>query len=217
MPDRTVEHKWWISNGDKPDGPFEIEIIRGRIKALDLFPDNLACPVGGDEWRPLRDWKEAFADAISVAVSLLPPPPPINFTNDRVQAGSVPEEMTFRPSEEKGPILEKTQGKSITSSESPPNIGSGAGSAFKPDPQGNLDLKEHMQPGWILYLMILVPFLLPSFGSTPGSPWLLAIVATIFGGIVFSVLIQPQENGFGAGIVAFIFTFIIAIPLLFFF
>lgn len=217
MPERTVEPKWWISNGDKPDGPFDIDIIRGRIEAFELFPDNLACPVGGDEWRPLRDWKEAFEDAISVATSLLPPPPPLNSTNDRVQASSTQEEISVRPSEEKESISENAQERSKISTESPKNIASGANTTFEANLQGKLDLKEHVQPGWILYLMILVPFLLPSFGSTPGSPWFLAIVATIFGGIVFSVLIQPRENGYGVSIGAFFFTFIIAIPLLFFF
>mgnify|MGYP003131216583 CR=1 FL=1 len=100
---------------------------------------------------------------------------------------------------------------------SPKNIASGANSPFEANLQGKLDLKEHVQPGWLLYLMIMVPFLLPSFGSTPGSPWFLAIVATIFGGIVFSVLIHPRGNSYGIGIGAFLFTFVIAIPLLFFF
>ena len=217
MPERTVEPKWWISNGSKPDGPFDIDIIRARIKALELFPDNLACPVGGDEWRPLRDWKEAFGDAISIAVSLLPPPPPINSANDRDQVSSAPEELTLQQNGEKQPISENTQGQPIASSEAPPNIASGADNAFEHYLQRIQDLKKHVQPGWILYLMIMVPFFLPYFGSTPGSPWFIAIVATIFGGILFSVLIQPQENDYGIGIGAFIFTFIIAIPLLFFF
>jgi len=217
MPDGTVEPKWWISKGERPDGPFDVDMIRGRIKALELFPDNLACPVGGDEWRPLRDWKEAFEDAISVAASLLPPPPPLNFSNDRVKTSSSPEKMVIRTSGDKKPISENSQGQPKASSDSPKNIVSEANSPFEGNLQGKLDLKEHVQPGWLLYLMIMVPFLLPSFGSTPGSPWFLAIVATIFGGIVFSVLIQPRENGYGIGVGAFLFTFIIAIPLLFFF
>ncbi|QDT22416.1 PrsW family glutamic-type intramembrane protease [Gimesia chilikensis] len=217
MPERTVEPKWWISNGSKPDGPFDIDIIRARIKALELFPDNLACPVGGDEWRPLRDWKEAFGDAISVAVSRLPPPPPLNSTNDRIQASSAPEELTLQPGGERKPIAENTEGQPITSSESPPKIAYGANVTFEPYLQNILDLKKYVQPGWILYLMIMVPFFLPNFGSTPGSPWFIAIVATIFGGILFSVLIQPQENDYGIAIGAFIFTFIIGLPLLFFF
>ncbi len=217
MPDGTVEPKWWISNGERPDGPFDVDIVRERIRTLELFPDNLACPVGGDEWRSLRDWKEAFQDAISVATSLLPPPPPLNSANDRVQASSTPEEMTVRPDEEKEPISENAQERSKISTESPNNIVSGANTTLEANLLGKLDLKEHVHPGWILYLMIMVPFFLPSFGSTPGSPWFLAIVATFFGGIVFSVLIQPRENGYGVGIGAFFFTFIIAIPLLFFF
>ena len=217
MPNRIIQPKWWISNGEKPDGPFDIDLIRGRIEALELFPDILACPVGGDEWRPLRDWKEAFQDSISVATSLLPPPPPLNFTNDRVKASSAPEEITVQLNGEKEPISENSQQRAIISTESPNNTASGADTVFGGDLQEKLDLKAHVQPGWVLYLMILVPFLLPNFGSTPGSPWFLAILATIFGGIVFSVLIRSQGNDYGLGIGAFIFTFIIALPLIFFF
>ncbi|QDU05460.1 hypothetical protein V6x_51970 [Gimesia chilikensis] len=217
MPDRIVKPKWWISNGERPDGPYDVDIVRERIRTRELFPDNLACPVGGEEWRPLRDWKEVFADAISVAVSRLPPPPPINTTDDRFQVRSAPEELTLQPGRERRPISENTEGQPITSSEPYPNIAYGADVAFEPYLQNLQDLKKYVKSGWILYLLIMVPFFLPDFGSTPGSPWFLAIIATIIGGILFSVLIQPQENDYGIGISVFVFTFIIAIPLLFFF
>ena len=119
MPDGTVEPKWWISKGERPDGPFDVDMIRGRIKALELFPDNLACPVGGDEWRPIRDWKEAFEDAIAAAASLLPPPPPLNYSPDCVKTSSSPEEMAIRTSGEKKPISENLQGHPKASSEFP--------------------------------------------------------------------------------------------------
>ena len=44
----TVDLKWWIAKAEIPDGPFDVEIVRERIRALELFPDNLACPVGGN-------------------------------------------------------------------------------------------------------------------------------------------------------------------------
>ncbi|QDU05726.1 hypothetical protein V6x_54670 [Gimesia chilikensis] len=213
----TVDPKWWIAKAEIPDGPFDVEIVRERIRTLELFPDNLACPVGGNEWKPLREWKDAFEDAISVAVSRLPPPPPLNSATYFVQANSAPEKLTLQPRGERKSISENTEGQPINSSEPPPNIAYEANNAFEPYLQNILDLKQYMLPGWILYLMIMVPFFLPNFGSTPGSPWFLAIIATICGGILFSVLIKPGENDYGIGIGAFIFTFIIAIPLLFFF
>ncbi len=70
-----VDSKWWLANGDQHEGPFSVKEILARVARSDLRHDQLACPVGGSEWKPLREW-DAFAEKIDDA-ELIPPPPPL--------------------------------------------------------------------------------------------------------------------------------------------
>jgi hypothetical protein len=51
---QEVDSKWWLANGDQHEGPFSVEEILARVTQSDLRNDQLACPVGGSEWKPLN-------------------------------------------------------------------------------------------------------------------------------------------------------------------
>ncbi|QDT22415.1 DUF4339 domain-containing protein [Gimesia chilikensis] len=72
---QEVDSKWWLANSDQHEGPFSVEEILARVAQSDLRNDQLACPVGGSEWKPLREW-DAFAEKIDDS-ELIPPPPPL--------------------------------------------------------------------------------------------------------------------------------------------
>lgn len=55
------EHLWWLATGDKPEGPFKEASVLERLRAGQLSAAALACPVGGQEWRPLAEWAEFMA------------------------------------------------------------------------------------------------------------------------------------------------------------
>lgn len=77
MNDHIADAKWWIADGDQHDGPYSVEEIRRRLQSAELSDDRLACPVGGDEWKPITEWADVFADSPSDAEDTPPPPPPI--------------------------------------------------------------------------------------------------------------------------------------------
>ena len=60
--------KWWLSSGDKPEGPFHAEHVAEWLKSGQISPDTTACREGGQEWKRLSEVDE-FAQ-------LVPPPPP---------------------------------------------------------------------------------------------------------------------------------------------
>jgi len=59
---------WWLSSGDKPEGPFPAEHVTEWLKSGQISPDTMACPEGGRDWRRL--------DAIDEFARLVPPPSP---------------------------------------------------------------------------------------------------------------------------------------------
>ena len=46
--------RWWISHGGEPEGPFPQEHIIQWLRSRQLSSDALACPEGGQQWRPLN-------------------------------------------------------------------------------------------------------------------------------------------------------------------
>ncbi len=60
--------KWWLSSGDKPEGPFPAEHVAEWLRSGQISPDTTACPEGGQEWKRL--------DEIDEFARLVPPPPP---------------------------------------------------------------------------------------------------------------------------------------------
>ncbi len=60
--------KWWLSSGDKPEGPFPAEHVTEWLRSGQISPDTTACPEGGQEWKRL--------DEIDEFARLVPPPPP---------------------------------------------------------------------------------------------------------------------------------------------
>ncbi len=71
--------KWWLSKGSDPEGPFPAEHVAEWLRSGQIAADTMACPVDGQEWRPLREIDE-FAKAIPSVPSKpstpSPPPPP---------------------------------------------------------------------------------------------------------------------------------------------
>jgi len=66
---------WWIEANGKHIGPFSIETVRSHLADSEVAPSTLACPVGGDEWKPLTDWTEFTVE--TETESEPPPPPPL--------------------------------------------------------------------------------------------------------------------------------------------
>ncbi len=60
--------KWWLSSGDKPEGPFPAEPVTEWLKSGRISPDTMACPEGGQDWKRL--------DEIDEFAQLVPPPSP---------------------------------------------------------------------------------------------------------------------------------------------
>jgi len=73
-PNEGGNRMWWLSTDDKPEGPFPEDSIRERLRARQIPPAALVCPVGGQEWKLIGDWPE-FMAAASVAQSTGPSPP----------------------------------------------------------------------------------------------------------------------------------------------
>ncbi|MFH1302246.1 MAG: DUF4339 domain-containing protein, partial [Planctomycetota bacterium] len=72
---QDTDSKWWLANGDQHEGPFSVDEILARVTQSELRNDHLACPVGGSEWKPLREW-DVFAEKTDDS-ELIPPPPPL--------------------------------------------------------------------------------------------------------------------------------------------
>lgn len=71
---QEFDSKWWLANGNQHEGPFSGKEILTRIAQSELRNDQLACPVGGSEWKPLREW-DVFAETIDGSEQMPPPPP----------------------------------------------------------------------------------------------------------------------------------------------
>ena len=74
---RFSNEKWWIADGNQHQGPFTVEDIRGKLESSEVTVEQLACPVGGDEWKSIEDWDILAAIDSADAGETFPPPPPI--------------------------------------------------------------------------------------------------------------------------------------------
>lgn len=66
--------RWWIATGDKPEGPHTRSYIEMLLRSGRIVSTNLACPVDGEEWKPLCEWPE-LSDLAAVSGSQNAPPP----------------------------------------------------------------------------------------------------------------------------------------------
>lgn len=60
--------RWWLTREGKPEGPFEQSLILGWIQEGRLESSSIACPDGGQQWKPLSSWPQ-FAVSISQTVN----------------------------------------------------------------------------------------------------------------------------------------------------
>ena len=89
MKNIVTYENWWVAQGDAHTGPFPVAQLRERLNSSDLNEEQLACPVGGDEWKPLSEW----ADVLGVKESeeVLPIPPPLPTVNSSGIQASLPD------------------------------------------------------------------------------------------------------------------------------
>lgn len=56
--------EWWLMRGSAAHGPFTPAYIQLSLRSGAIAPEVLACPVGGQQWKPLNAWPE-FNSAMS--------------------------------------------------------------------------------------------------------------------------------------------------------
>lgn len=89
--------QWWVEVSREATGPYSAAFVTASILAGTLSGDQLVCPVGGEEWKPLKTWPQfrgrlphAELDNESEAQAVRTPPPlPVGKTIDWVQIGAV--------------------------------------------------------------------------------------------------------------------------------
>jgi len=74
MKNIVTYENWWVAQGDAHTGPFPVAQLRERLNSSDLNEEQLACPVGGDEWKPLSEWADVLGVKESEEVLPIPPP-----------------------------------------------------------------------------------------------------------------------------------------------
>ena len=47
---------WWLAKGGQSEGPYSEAYLAAAMLGGAVSSDMLACPVGGSQWRPLREW-----------------------------------------------------------------------------------------------------------------------------------------------------------------
>ena len=52
----SSDQQWWLARNGQADGPYSAEYITDGLQAGTLTVGSQACPVGGQEWKPLEDW-----------------------------------------------------------------------------------------------------------------------------------------------------------------
>ena len=48
--------RWWLHFAGESTGPFTQQAILAAVTAGDFSPDQLVCPVGGEQWQPISAW-----------------------------------------------------------------------------------------------------------------------------------------------------------------
>jgi hypothetical protein len=72
----SEEPRWWVGINDRPVGPWTAEEIATAIKERRVTLESLVCPVGGDQWVPLKQVQQlTTSQAISPSVSSQAVPP----------------------------------------------------------------------------------------------------------------------------------------------
>ena len=59
------EQQWWLSRADEAEGPFVASAIVAGLRNGSIPVNALACPVDGQQWKPVSEWAE-FAEAIPI-------------------------------------------------------------------------------------------------------------------------------------------------------
>jgi len=60
--------KWWLAVDGETKGPYNQAYAVAMLKSAKIDGTTLACPEGGQQWKPLSDWP-AFADAVGQTAS----------------------------------------------------------------------------------------------------------------------------------------------------
>lgn len=67
--------QWWLSISGTPEGPHSESYILAGLKTGKISTSAYACPVGGQQWKSLKEWP-VFAGACEASFAPPPPPPP---------------------------------------------------------------------------------------------------------------------------------------------
>lgn len=65
--------RWWLSTTGKAHGPYTESYVIAGLKTNTLPVNAHACPVGGQEWKPVGQWPP-FATAVVLALQVTPTP-----------------------------------------------------------------------------------------------------------------------------------------------
>lgn len=73
----TGSERWWLSKNSTPAGPYSEGYVSASLNGGTITSSTLACPVGGNQWRPLSEWPQ-FKEVLSkLPGTAMPPPPPL--------------------------------------------------------------------------------------------------------------------------------------------
>lgn len=65
----TAPSLWWLVVKGESTGPNSEAFIQASLQTGVATRDQLACPVGGDQWQPLRDWPQFRVAPLSTPIS----------------------------------------------------------------------------------------------------------------------------------------------------
>ncbi len=75
--------QWWLEIEGKPDGPHTEAYVLTLLENGRIETTSLACPAGGNQWKPLHEWPE-FSEVIAgLGRDAAPPPLPASLATAR--------------------------------------------------------------------------------------------------------------------------------------
>ncbi|WP_158261072.1 MULTISPECIES: PrsW family glutamic-type intramembrane protease [Pirellulaceae] len=208
--------RWWISIGGQSRGPFAVSELDDLLASKEIDTSTYACPVGATTWQRIGNLG-LFVQQDSQWPA--PPPPP-----DSIFAPK-PGDDTSRLVN----TVESPAGTGSLKDDEPQAVGqtkpSPASDAIQPKGSSTETLRDLFYTSedrtriWPLLLAALGPLLLcflwPMAGAPPTGIWMLSIFGFGVGVALICYYGQLDEASIGLGAGSFLFTFFLALPILF--
>lgn len=208
--------RWWVSIGGESRGPYAVSELDDLLASKEIDTSTFACPVGATTWQRIGNLG-LFVQQDSQWPA--PPPPP-----DSISAPKPGDDTPGRVEAVQSPTatgsLKYAEPKAVGPTRSPP-----ASDAIQPTWSSTKSLRglfftsEDRTRIWPLLLAALGPlllfFCLPMAGAPPTGIWMLSIFGFGVGVALICFYGRLDEKSVGLGVGSFLFTFFLALPILF--